>query len=419
MQQLNTTKEVLNEKIKISSLGIIVFLCGIPILYIVNISGELYVTEIALPIISLLIFLTSKEKKILTEKKFFLFLFFVFLLFIGYIISDLIAKTAEANYLKAWGRNLILISDITCLSLIFIKDKKLIWWYFLGTSAGSIIYLIATGVPFDNANWKLYYGVPTLLMTFCLSLYLPKNSAILFSFAIGIISFFWDGRSFGATCLLTSGILWTLKGNVNKNNIKKILKLSLAIAISGLIMSQILKTTNEEYSNRRDVSSLARSAAIRIAIDAIIESPFIGYGSWGEGTKKFAIRLFKETSAQSRKLGYANKGQGSSFLAHSQILQAWMEGGLLAGIFFIFYGTQIILTLKNITLNRAPDFMTPFYYFVLINGFWNLFFSPYSGGHRLNIAMTIALMCAISNEKQISSIKNHIKINAPKTTLPN
>jgi len=83
----------------------------------------------------------------------------------------------------------------------------------------------------------------------------------------------------------------------------------------------------------------------------------------------------------------------------SQLLQGWIEGGFLSAIFFLFLGYQLAIVLNWVILSRQLDYLTPLYSFLLILSLWHLLMSPYGGGHRLAIALSIALLCSLKIER--------------------
>ena len=403
-------KYVPNDKINITFFGLLSFVCGLLILYPLNLMGELFGTEVILPVFTIILMISGKEKRIFQEKVFWLFVISTLVMIMGYIISDLLAGTSQHNYLRAWGRNAVLFSDIVCLSIMAATDKRFLWWYIFGVAVGSIMYLQSTNVPFSNAYWKLAYSQPILMLVLVTGYFVPNIVTILLTLAVGIFSFFMDSRSFSTMCILLAGILWIRQGNtetltISKKSVAKIL-FACTFAISIIIL--VMSLTDEDFGNRRDTSSLGRTTALRIGLIAISDSPIIGYGSWGEGTKKYADMLFKETRIELRQLGQSNYQRGNTFMAHSQILQSWMEGGIFAAQLFIFYGYKTLASLKIIILKRRFDYMTPFYCFFLISAFWGLFMSPYAGSHRLSIALAIAVICAIHVESTIENRKSGV-----------
>ena len=110
--------------------------------------------------------------------------------------------------------------------------------------------------------------------------------------------------------------------------------------------------------------------------------------------------LYNELSFEMMELDRSNVWQRAQiFRPHSQILQAWIEGGLLAAIFFIIFGYQLFIGVKETILNRKLDRFTALYTFLLLQSAWHLMMSPYAGHHRLMIALSIAILCSLKQER--------------------
>jgi O-antigen ligase len=78
---------------------------------------------------------------------------------------------------------------------------------------------------------------------------------------------------------------------------------------------------------------------------------------------------------------------GSSAATHSQILQAWVEGGILGVSFFLVFGFQLLKTLPAQLLSRRTDLLTPTLLFYQLYALWSLFMSPFAATTRLLIAL--------------------------------
>ena len=86
---------------------------------------------------------------------------------------------------------------------------------------------------------------------------------------------------------------------------------------------------------------------------------------------------------------------------HSQILVALAEGGIFGGAFFIVYGIALFRTLYKIVLFEKWHRLTPLCTLLLLLALWNLFCSPFSGAHRVYIAMTCGLMLLLHEGRLI------------------
>ena len=157
--------------------------------------------------------------------------------------------------------------------------------------------------------------------------------------------------------------------------------------------------TEELYSGRREASNIGRSAAIIVSLRAIADSPLIGYGSWTIN-KKYANELQHEAQSQRNQAGNTSSNAGSGFQSHSQILQSWVEGGILGASFFLFYGYKLLQTIFWGAVRRPMDVFTPSFMFVLIQGFWSLIASPFLGFERLQIALVVGVIVIMSHERR-------------------
>ncbi len=403
-----------DEKIRFTFFSLLVFLSAMPSTQVLNIVGELYVTEILLPLLAAIVLFSGKSR-VFNEKVFWQFVLVCICMMLGYIVSDIYAGTDSSRYLRAWGRNFILFTDIVALAIILSSDKRLIWWLILGLSTGALLDLILNHVSIVT-HWKMGYGRPLIFITIALGYFLSKRITMICLFGLGLLSIFLDSRSMGLLCLLTAGAVFI---RINrplglKLSATAIFRIIMAGALVLLFALSMLDLTQDEHGRRHEWSNMGRFAAISIAIVAVSESPIVGYGSWGQGTEKFAAQLYDEIAFDLIRSGQQNVKEGKVFHPHSQILQAWMEGGILAAIFFIFFAYHLIFAIKRIVLSRRLDYLTPLYSFSILLSIWNLIMSPYGGNHRLPIAISVTIICMLIMERKLeknnkeSTLTNHV-----------
>ena len=76
--------------------------------------------------------------------------------------------------------------------------------------------------------------------------------------------------------------------------------------------------------------------------------------------------------------------------AHSYLLEAWVDGGILGGIFWL-----VILGLIGavfFTLHRMRDALSPLIAFLMMYLTWSILLSPYGAEQRLIAAYSIVVM---------------------------
>lgn len=388
----------IEEKLQITFFSLLVFASAIPWTQVINIGGELYVTELLLPVLAAIVLLMGKSH-VFREKVFWQFVSLGICLMFGYIVSDLVAGTDSSNYIRAWGRNVLLFIDFIALAIIVGSDRRLVWWFVLGTVTNSLFFFVFGDVSLQD--WKLGYAQPLTLMVLLLTYFIPLRVALVVLIALSVISIYMDSRSSSAFSLFVAGfiIIRIKKPAGLKLSFPAVFKIATVGSVLIMLIMTLLSQTQGEFSDRRDVSSSSRLTALRVGVVAIGDSPILGHGSWGEGTEEYADMVYEDMKKKMAELG-RDYHKGEIFRPHSQIIQSWMEGGLFAAAFFIFLGYQLIIGLKEVVLSRQLDYLSPLYVFLLLSSIWHLLLSPYGGGHRLQIAMGIMVICLLYVEKR-------------------
>jgi hypothetical protein len=84
---------------------------------------------------------------------------------------------------------------------------------------------------------------------------------------------------------------------------------------------------------------------------------------------------------------------------HSQILVALAEGGIFGATFFFAYGLLLLWGIWFCLTDAPWDWTLPIRLFVLLVAFWNLLMSPFSGTHRVEIAMAVGLLLMLWRQR--------------------
>jgi len=382
--------------LNISSIGIATFVCGVASGRAVNFIGEFYLGELLLIQLALFIMLFGRDRSLLDVSAFGVFVQTAVLMLAGYIISDLYRDTNPGQFLRGWARVILLALDFIALAILIARDKRNLWWFVLGIGVGEVGQLLVRGVPIlSPPGWKFGYATPLAYLLACASYFLPVKLMCIAFAALGVWNIFMDFRIMGAICLMIAAVLWVRSSNPDGLSGIQLLKLFSACMIAGAIVGAALYATQEEFGKRREGSNVGREAGLVVAAHGVIESPIIGYGSWP--TDPRLVSLFQEQVAEEGQ-GYGDSARVQAFTAHSQGLQAWIEGGVLAALFFIYYGIRLVSTGFYVALKRRPDGYLPVFLVFLIYNTWHLFMSPFSGPNRLPIAVSVAIICFVGLE---------------------
>lgn len=388
--------------VRLTGVGLLAFLCGMLQPLTVNLIGEIYAVELLLPAAAMAALMARGGQGIFRERKFWVLLLAAAVTLAGYVLSDIVRESRPDQYLRGWGRILILVVDFIALALLVGQDKRNLWWFALGMGVGGVLHLrLLLHAPI--AIWKFGYAEPMLLIAASLGWLLPMRFAAAWLAVLGLVSMWYDFRSFAAICFLLAAYVWMRARRPQQSLASggKSLRLLIAVgAAAVLAIGTLLLTESGHSSQRRAESNAGRAAAIEVGLIAIAQSPVLGYGSWTEDRELAALYL--KRFLEMRGIRDPNTDPGKHFTPHSQILQAWVEGGLLGAVFFIVLGYQLLRATRWIILARPVDALTTLLLYFYISCAWNLFMSPFSAPHRIQIALGAAIVVLAAIERRQS-----------------
>jgi len=130
---------------------------------------------------------------------------------------------------------------------------------------------------------------------------------------------------------------------------------------------------------------------------AIIDSPFIGHGSWAEDTAGYRARglalIGLPPSAAAGRLI-----TGGPIPGHSHIITAWVFHGLLGGAYWIFVlGFLLRFTVRYLP---GPREYLPYTLISVISLFWNILASPFGQRPATAASLVFLIVCAEAVDRQ-------------------
>jgi hypothetical protein len=134
---------------------------------------------------------------------------------------------------------------------------------------------------------------------------------------------------------------------------------------------------------------------------AIQDSPIVGHGSWASNPKYLILVLKKQNLEQSIFERAVTIKHDSKIPAHSFIFGAWVEHGVLAVFFFLFFGFKIS-KLFLLVFNNTRYPIVPYLLFICVSYMWHLFFSPIGMDKRIYVSLI--LVCEFYFIKKVNHI---------------
>jgi O-antigen ligase len=142
-----------------------------------------------------------------------------------------------------------------------------------------------------------------------------------------------------------------------------------------------------------------------VAIQAIRDSPIIGHGSFAYGQKYMQMKADIQYEH-----GYSDSDEPEeveypTIPTHSHLTMAWVEGGILGGICWIYI---FALTVRSIFhLSSLRPNLAPLYCYFLVGFLWDILYSPFGSVNRIWGAYFILLSYFIlkTSEEQAQLVR--------------
>lgn len=380
-------------------IGLVLFVAGLGAAWKLNVIGEVYVAELALLALAI-IAIPAGFPKLRGNRAFMLVVASAILTMIGYVVSDLVRGTSEAQYLRGWARNAMVIVSAIVLSAFVAKDKRNIWWFIAGLALGSILWFeVVQRLPLRSPEaWKFNYAVNVSLLLACTAAFLPRKVVAVLFMLLGVYSVTMDFRIHGALCVVVGTLLWAA-GTVDPRKVMvTMIKLGMILVVGMVAAVTLVNMTKNDYTDQRRASSnVGRLLGMHVGLAAIANSPIVGYGSWP--TDPELVRISRQVTLEYEAETGRSTGGGVILNAHSQILNAWLEGGVLGAAFYLVVFGLLLWGCYWGLVKRPPDLFTPLIALLFFSQLWNLLMSPLGSHGRLLFACSVALVVLIASER--------------------
>jgi hypothetical protein len=307
---------------------------------------------------------------------------------IAYIASDLYRHSSVHDMARGWGRMVFLALDVVAVAYLFGCARRNFVTLVLGMNLGGVASALLTGPMFGDM-WKFGVGAPLTFLVFVLAPFAGPLIAFLAAIGLGVAHFALDYRSYGALCI-AAGVFTLLQRAAPR------LRWWVAPLLAAATVAGVAWIYGEtETATRATRSDIERTAMVTAAVEAFESSPLIGHGSWFSNSDVYEnfMVLRHEAALREHVGGFASPNQTPDAMAlHSQLLVALAEGGLFGGAFFLVFGAGLLREIARALLVQTWHRRGLLEILVLLSALWNLLFSPFSGAHRVAIALACGLI---------------------------
>jgi hypothetical protein len=378
-----------------------------------NMGGNVYLAEIFL--LTMLPYLLYTRGKFLRFGPARLIIILSLGWFVNQVITDLYRGTSPSDIVKGWALIAVFITNFLGLYLLVYSNPRRVALGLFGYSIGLILQVVLQ----PNGNmlvdaWKFGVGGPITILLCVSGVFLYHNNPrkmLLWSIVlilISVYSFYVRSRSLGGSTLLTVAVMWFRYTPIGRRLARRI-DTPVNVALGGLLLLFAAWGVFQVYGYAAGQGYLGETARNMYfaqafgdygillggrrewlpAVHAILDSPFIGFGSYARNTD-YGQFLYDLNS-----LGYVvNNNQIDAYLisrntipTHSHLLQGWVWAGIIGGIFWIYILTLAMRSL--VTAFRYPNSFFMVTVFLSFSAMWAILFSPLSNIGRLQWAFIL------------------------------
>ena len=322
---------------------------------------------------------------------------------LGLVAADLYRQTPFTDYARGWARAFVYCGDLAGLLVLGYRRPRRLILFVAGTGVSQLALGVLGLWPTD---WKFGYAYPITVGVLALIDSRKRLLASAVLVALGLVHLLLDYRMFGGLCVMTAVLAYareTRKGaRIRVRNVA--VTAITVVAFVQLYVSGLGLDRGYDVLVRRLGSNVERLAGFVVASQLIRQSPVVGYGSWArsdealENWATLQAELGSPRTATDLEQEALLSPEASVVRAHSMVLQAWVEAGVVGLVFFGFSLLVTVMMLYRITVRSGP---LRHYALVVFFGMWNvwaLVMSPFAGVSRLYTATSFALLFIFSRD---------------------
>lgn len=393
-----------------------------------NLVGNLYLHDLLAPALLILLITTRWSPGLLRPTKMALILVATWLL--GAIITDLYRETPFDDLARGWTRIVLFGINIAMLWMLSRGNFKVLSAYSVSYGValclGSYLYPART---FFEDPWKFGEGLGVTITIVALAQFdfvRRRGGDYFAAFLIGTLALFslWlNSRSlFAMFTLASSYVLFSVWVSKRPDINRKITPaVFVGLILGGLAFTQVITAGYETAADAGWLGEVARQKyldqtagdtnlllggrpELAVQVQAIIDDPIIGHGSWAQDayyTKIYFDNLVKLNLPVPRDFADFVGDTQFRIPTHSHLLGSWTEAGILGALIW-FWTIGLVFRALYAILKTARS-ANALVALVAMQTLWDVPFSPFGTDARIFKALEICLLlAAIMQSKYIA-----------------
>lgn len=331
------------------------------------------------------------------------------------ILTDIYVQSDLEDYMRGWLRIIFFMINFTAVRVLVDRKFDRALFLLLAVSIGAALKFYVGSGNIEKTgelqlDWKFGYGSAFTVFTIYAGIQLSRileirNLGTLAALGAAAINLSMNARSlFGQTVFAAlTGPIMSARKSAKRISMTTILFAGVFVAGGGYLAvtaysyaasEGILGQAAKDKYNRQTDSGLGLLFSGRTellgSLDAIADSPVVGYGSYARNAYYADLRLLRLREAGMEVSSASAKAVSDRIPTHSFLFGAWVEAGFLGALFWMWV---LYVTCKAmLQVLRQPNRYTSLLIFTAIALGWDILFSPFGLDRRIVIPVYLQIM---------------------------
>jgi hypothetical protein len=402
-----------------------IFILGVAGAYSLSIVGALPYSEVFLLMVLPVLLLARGGRAF--DRQYLVFYLLAGAWFLGTQIADIYNGMPAYNRMKGTARVVFFILDFIALAILINNKARRIFVFAMSLAALMFISSFEFSEDF-MLQWKFGLSHACTMMALLVSCYYYRRQrywiCFFVAFVMAVINFRYGFRSQLVILAISTVLVLPIFDDARVQTgrapgMQSTIRALVLLAVSGgvaygsnaLIKYAAQKGVFDDATNAKFQAQSEGDYGVLVggrpetlvAIQAIRDSPIIGHGSFPFGVKY--LQLKQDIQYQH---GYSDSDEAEDtefpvIPTHSHLTLAWVEGGILGGICWIYIFVLVLRAVLRLSAQRPH--MAPLYSYLLVNFLWDILYSPFGSVNRMRAAFFILLSYFILRTPSVKTVR--------------